>query len=105
MTRAAAGLGLAGNLSTTTHQTATSTGTANIQTITPPNDAAACLITVETTAARITFDGESPGAGAAPGLVFPTALAPVFVPLGKGATIKFASNAAGNSIVQVLFLS
>ena len=81
---------------------ATSTGTGDVHTLTIPARCSAALITVETTAARVTLDGSAPGAGN--GLVFPIALSPVLVPIGPGTTIKFASSAAGNSIVDVAYL-
>lgn len=86
---------------TTPHASATSTGTANIQTLTPPAGAAGCYVTVSTTAARVTFDGTNPGAGAAPGLVLPAGFTGL-LPWAK--TIKFASTAAANAEVNVLWL-
>lgn len=80
----------------------TSTGTADVHTVTPPANCSALLLTVETTAARMVFDGSTPGA--ANGLLCPTGLAPVLIPVGPGSTIKFASSAAAASIVDIAYL-
>lgn len=81
---------------------ATSTGTGNEQTLTPPSDASACMVSVETTSARITFDGSTPAVGN--GHVFPTAQVPQTLLIGAGSTIKFISTAAANSVVNVTWL-
>jgi hypothetical protein len=78
---------------------ATSTGTADVKTITPPKGASSALITVETTSARMTFDGSTPSSGN--GIVVPTAALPLLIPVGVGCTIKFAATAAANSVVDV----
>ena len=91
---------------------ATSSGTANVQTIRPTSSRAiGAWLTVEGSfAARVTFDGSTPGIGAPPGLVIPTGTAPLLFPLAAsatlqpGPTIKFASNGAGTSIVSVMFV-
>ena len=81
---------------------ATSTGTGDVKTLTPPGDASAALISVETTAARMTFDGSTPAA--ANGHVFPAAQVPQTVLIGAGSVIKWISTAAANSIVNVTWL-
>lgn len=91
---------------------ATSSGTANIQTIAP--SARRCVgawISVEGIAARVTFDGTNPGVGTGPGIVFPAGLPAVFVPFAftptavgvAGQRVKFASNVTGSSTVTAVF--
>lgn len=84
-----------------THDSATSTGTANVQTITAPASANACMVSAETNGARLTFDGGTPDA--TNGLMIAAGGAPLFIPLGRD--IKFVSQAAANSVVHVLWLS
>lgn len=81
---------------------ATSTGTGDVKTLTPPPDTSACLISVETTSARMTFDNSTPAAGN--GHVFPTAQVPQMMLIGAGSVIQFASTAAANAIVNVTWL-
>jgi len=78
---------------------ATSTGTSDVKTLTPPAHASSVLITVETTAARVTFDGSAPASGN--GIVIPAGALPLLLPVGAGATIKVASTAGANSVVDV----
>lgn len=85
----------------TPHVQKTSTGTADTQTATAPAFAVGCLLTVETTAARVTFDGSTPTS--TNGLVIPAGTTPIFIPLGR--TIKIRSTAAANSVVNVLWLA
>ena len=95
----------------TPHEAATSTGPGNVQTIAPPahptnpdgTDAAACFVTVKTTAARVTFDGSTPDDSPPVGLVIPAGTIPVYFPFAK--TINFMSDVAGNSELNVLWLS
>lgn len=85
------------------HQAAvTSTGVADPKTIPVPAGAAAAYITVETTAARVTFDGETPDA--THGLVLATGILHYVPFVAPGGNIKFLSAAAGNSVVNVLWL-
>ncbi len=86
---------------TAPHAQATSTGTANVQTLTVPAGANAVLISVETTNARVTSDGTTPSA--TNGLVYQKDASPVFVPLAE--TIKFVSTAAANSVLNALWIS
>lgn len=85
-------------------QQQTSTGTGDVKTFTPPatvgQKAHACLITVETTTARVTFNGVSPDA--THGHIFQTAQQPVYIPAAP--TIKAASTAGTSSIVTVIWL-
>jgi hypothetical protein len=79
---------------------ATSTGTANVATITLPGNAIGFVISIETNAARVTFDGSTPGATST---LFPVTSVPyqfTFQP-AAGQSIKFASNIAANSVVTV----
>lgn len=78
--------------------------TATVRTITPPRNASAVLITVETTSARVTFDNSDPSAANAPSHVIPTAQVPVFIPIGAGSVIKWISTAAAASVLQATFL-
>lgn len=94
------------------HSSATSTGTGNIQSQAAPAHAAKMFVTVLTTAARVTFDGTDPGAGAAPGIVLPAGFAGLleFAPKGTSANpntivVKHASNAAGNSELSIVWLT
>lgn len=79
-----------------------STGTADVKTATVPTGASAVLVTVETTSARVTFDGAAPDA--THGHVFPKDVEPVLLPVGPGATIKVASTAAAASAVGITYL-
>jgi hypothetical protein len=81
----------------------TSTGTGDTKTITAPLGAAAALIGVETTDARVTFDGSAPTAGN--GVVFKQGAQPVLLPIRKGVQIKFAATAAANSVMGVAFFT
>lgn len=88
-----------------------SSGTGNVQSFQPSSGRAnAVLITVENTAARVTFGGATPGVGAAPGVVIPTGTAPLIYALPfvqtpqSGPKIQFASNVAGTCVMSVIFL-
>ena len=59
----------------------TSTGPTDIKTVTVPIMSSGVFISVETTAARMTFEGTAPGNGTGPGLVFPTGAVPAFMPV------------------------
>ena len=89
----------------TAHQRGSSSGTANVQTITLAGGTSAVYITVETTNARVTFDGSDPSAANAPSLVIPAAGLPVMFPVAGGTVIKWVSTAAAASILQTLELS
>lgn len=78
---------------------ATSTGTGNVQTITPnPQGPKVALVTVETNPARVTLDGSAPGAGN--GLIIQKDANPLLL-LWSSDVLKFASTIAGNSILNV----
>lgn len=90
---------------TTAHKRASSSTTSSVQTITIDAHTSAILITVETTAARLTLDGSDPSASSAPSMVVQSAQNPLFVPVGSDTVIKFVSTAAAAAIVQVCELS
>jgi hypothetical protein len=85
------------------HQRLVSTGSADVQTVTMPTNTSAIEFGVETTNARMTFDGTDPSAASAPSLVFPFGQVPVFRPVGPGTTIKFCSTAGTSSVLQLLY--
>lgn len=88
--------------STDAHDAATSTGTGNKLTLARPAWANACMLSAKTNNARVTFGGEDPGAGAAPGLIIVAGAQPVFFPFATD--IEFVSEAAANSELNVLWL-
>lgn len=92
----------------------TSPDTATVKTLTPPSGSGAIggkggvsafLITVETTSARVTFDGSDPSAASAPSHVIPTAQIPLLVLCGPGSTVKWVSTAGTSSVVQITWLA
>lgn len=87
--------------SATAHQRASSTGVADAKTITLGSMTSAILISVETTNARVTFDGSDPTAASAPSLIFPKDLSPVLVPVGAGTVVKHCAATAAASVMQV----
>lgn len=86
---------------TLAHDQVTSTGSSNVQTITKPVGAVACLITVSTNAARVTFDLSTPDS--TNGLVFQAAASPVLIPFANN-DLKFCSTAGSSSIIDILWL-
>lgn len=82
------------------HQQATSTGTADVQTLTLPATTQAVFLSVETTGCYLTVDGTTPSSSN--GIFLPTGVLH-FVPLGPGLTVKFASSAAAVSKVNALY--
>lgn len=84
----------------TAHQRGSSSGTGNVQTITLAGNTSAVFITVETTTARVTFDGSDPSAVNAPSMVIPAGGLPVMIPVGGGTVIKWCSTAAAASVLQ-----
>jgi len=83
------------------HATDTSTGTADVKTLSPPAWANGFMLSFETNGARVTFDSGTPAANN--GLVYPSAANPVIHPFRPQA-IKWVSLVAGNSIAHVLWL-
>lgn len=100
MARIHSAYSLAGRSGDDVHVSATSTGTANVQTVTAPATATGFFINVETNGLRFTLDGTTPDA--TNGLMLPTGAVPQFFPIG--ATIKFVSQAAGNAVAHVLWV-
>ena len=90
---------------TAPHAQATSTGTGNVQSLTPDAGAHALLITAATNGCYVTFDGSTPSS--TNGLALAKDGLPLFLPLVPQASdaLKFASQAAGNSVVNVLWLT
>lgn len=93
------------------HASATSTGTSDPKTLQPTNKRANGIwITVEGSfAARVTFDGTTPGVGAPPGLLIPTGTPPLLFPLassagGSGPRVRFSSSGGGNSTLAGMFV-
>jgi hypothetical protein len=86
----------------------TSTGVADVKTFTPSSKkrATAVMISVETTDARVTFDGTAPAGVTGPGIVIPKGQPPLIVPLPADADnpVKVAANSAASSLVSVVFL-
>jgi hypothetical protein len=87
---------------TASHAQATSTGTANVQSFANPGQGCrGFLITVATNGCYLTLDGSTPSSSN--GLAIPPGVAPVLIPVGK--SVKVASQAAGNSVVQIVWVS
>jgi hypothetical protein len=83
------------------HQRLTSSGTSDVQTATVPKGTSHLGLAVETTNARVTFDGSDPSSGV--GLPYYAGQLPVFIPLGQGSIPKFCSAVAGSSILQLAY--
>lgn len=81
------------------HAQATSTGTTDVHTINAPASAKGFLFTAQNNGAYFTFDGTAPSS--TNGLHVVAGAAPVFIPLGKN--ITFASDAAGNAVINVVW--
>lgn len=94
-------------LEDTPHEEATSTGTADVATITPAvgdrgiSKANACYLSAITSGCYVTFDGSTPSA--TNGLFIPSGTAPILVLLGE--TIKFVSATASGTTLKVLWLT
>lgn len=84
------------------HQRLVSTGTSDVKQATVPNGTSHITLSVETNSARVTFDGSDPSAASAPSHVYPVDVAPIFLPLGQGTTIRFVST-TGTSVLQIGF--
>ena len=88
-----------------------STSTSDVKTIKPTDKRAiAVWLSVEGTAARVTFNGTTPGIGTGPGQVIPVGAMPMLFPLAvtpgtqAGPSIKFVSASAGTSTVTPTFV-
>lgn len=81
----------------------TSTATTDVHTLSPPTHGptTGCLISVDTTDDRLTFDGSAPS-GTAGHLVKSAQAYPWYVPFGVA--IKFCSTASANSVLNVTWL-
>lgn len=80
----------------------TSTGTADVKTITAPPSANAFMLACETNGIRFTLDGTTPDG--TNGIPVAAGAAPLFVPVGRR-NIQFVSQAAGNATAHVLWLT
>lgn len=89
-----------------TVRTASAADITTVSTHTPPAGTSAFLISVETTSARVTFDGTNPGtAGTAPSHVIPKDQMPQLFLMGaEGMSVKWVSTAAAVSLVQITWL-
>ena len=87
------------------HAQATSTGTGNVASLTPPAGAHGFWITASTNGCYLTLDGTTPDSSN--GLPLAKDGLPLFLPLVPQASdaLKFASQVAGNAVVNVLWLT
>ena len=83
------------------HAQVTSTGTGNVQTVSPPAGAHAFFMTVQTNGLYLTFDGTTPSS--TNGLHVVKDSAPTFFPVGK--TINIAADTAGNAVANLLWVT
>ena len=90
---------------------ATSTGTGDPKPLQPTAfRAVGVWLTVEGANARVTFNGDTPGTGAPPGLLIPSGTPPLFYPFAftqgtqLGPKLKFASNTSSASTVSATFV-
>lgn len=88
---------------TISHERLVSTGTADVKTATLPKGTSHITVSVETTDARVTFDGSDPSAANAPSHVYPINVPPIFIPLGQGTRIRFCSTAGTASVLQLAY--
>jgi hypothetical protein len=72
-----------------------------VQTLNPPDGAHGFFVTVETNPVYMTFDGTAPSSSN--GLHVQKDTAPIFIPASK--PLKFASDTAGNAVVNILWVS
>jgi hypothetical protein len=86
------------------HTQVTSTGTADVKTITLEPGSSAMLVDAKTNAGFLTFNGSTPSA--TNGLPIVNGAQPVLIPLGwyahSGHQVKWASSVAGNSVLDLL---
>lgn len=87
------------------HERLVSANTADVQTATLPKGTSHIGLAVETTNARVTFDGSDPSAAQAPSLVYLAGQQPIFIPLGQGTTIKHCSTAGTSAVLQLAYYS
>ena len=84
------------------HVQFTSGSTTDVETFTAPAQATGCLISVRTNGGFFTFDGTTPAATNGLPIDVTAATGPVYVPGGQ--TIKAASDAAGDCVIDVVWL-
>lgn len=84
-------------------QQITSTGTGDVHTITLDTNTRYVMLSAETTSARVTFAGGAPSSSL--GHVIPTGAIPLYLPVGKGTTIKFASTGATACVLNLTELT
>lgn len=77
----------------------TSTGTGDVQTWTPPDTITHVLLSVETTDARVTCDGSTPGA--TNGHIVPRSALPLYLPVGRNSLIKHVSTGGTSAILNI----
>lgn len=86
------------------HTQVTSTGTADVKTITLEGNCAAVVVDAKTNVGFLTFNGSTPSA--TNGLPIVAGAQPVMIPLGffshAGHAVKWASSVAGNSVLDLL---
>lgn len=85
------------------HETLTSASSVAPATATVPRGTSAILITVETTACRMTLS-TSGDPTSSTGLIVQAGQMPWFIPVGQGCTFKFASTAGTASVIQLAYL-
>ena len=88
---------------TISHERLSSTNGSDVKTATLPKGTSHITLSVETTSARVTFDGTDPSAALAPSHVYPVDVPPIFIPLGQGTTVKFVSTAGTASVLQLAY--
>lgn len=79
-----------------------STDSSTVVTATIPKSTSYVMVTVETTAARITLNGSDPSAGSAPSHVLQKDAGPVYLLVGSGGTTIKAVSTAGTASVVML---
>jgi hypothetical protein len=88
------------------HTQVTSTGTADVKTITLEKATSAIVVDAKTNTGFLTFDGSTPSSSN--GQVIIAGASPVTLPLGfychSGHQVKWASSVAGNAILDLLQL-
>ena len=82
---------------------ATSTGVADVKTFLAPKSAAAFMVSVGTTAARLSVDGSTPSATV--GVTVQVTGQPLVLNVAPAGDVRVAAASAGNSVVDVQFLS
>lgn len=89
-------------LTVLSHEQQTPTTSSDYKTFTVPGGCSAILISVATTDARISLDGNNPDS--THGHVFKKDLAPQLIPVGAGTSIIAASTASANAVTDITYL-